>query len=838
MKKIFNHIGMVLSVALLGLVAACTPKEINELDAAGLSVKVFFPTKVVAGQPMTVNGTGLADVREVVFPGGVTVTDIEHVGGNMLRLTAPAGISSAGGKLVVRTADDQAESKEDLTLGHTVVSGFSKQDGEDIEGGEQLTVFGTDLEFISSVVLLDADGNPLILEDDIFYRKGTSSVIISYPKQGLFEGPFVGYLHTFDGQVFPLPELNYVPYVGDGHWETQEIVVWEGSKTSTGFSNVEDTGTEDDWANAEIAEGDVIRIYFTTTDPENWAIQLFGLHWGAFNHAADGTNKFTNSTNPTAIKDGYLEIPVTADIVAELTAKAYWGAAMIWQGDPEVTVTKMTLVRQVWVDGGGDEGPAPEVIWENETGEGPADWGNLNYRFGLDGHDGNNECDATFPQEIWDRIKSETFYALLEGASPQVRITDGWWSATPMADIQPGNELLLDNGDGTWTLVVNISGFDDLLAVLDSQHLLFTGGGFTLLQLFFQEGGPTPGGGGGGGGDEPGGGGDTIQTEGTVIWDTETAFADWSATILIGADKFADAKAGDIVRVYIKDKGGDYNPIFKHEDWSDWTEFQGVKEEGDGYFQAAIPESAVEELKSKGLRFQGVGFTVAAVTLIQEGAIQTEGTVIWDTETAFADWGATILLGADKFADAKAGDIVRVYLKEKSDDYNPIFKHAEDWSDWAEFQGVKEDGDGYFQAAIPESAVEELKSKGLRFQGIGFTVAAITIVPGPPQYQGTVIWDTETAFADWSATILIGADKFADAKAGDIVRVYIKDKGGDYNPIFKHEDWSDWTEFQGVKEEGDGYFQAAIPESAVEELKSKGLRFQGVGFTLAVVTLL
>ena len=68
MKKIFNHIGMVLSVALLGLAAACTPKEINELDAAGLSVKVFFPTKVVAGQPMTVNGTGMADVREVVFP--------------------------------------------------------------------------------------------------------------------------------------------------------------------------------------------------------------------------------------------------------------------------------------------------------------------------------------------------------------------------------------------------------------------------------------------------------------------------------------------------------------------------------------------------------------------------------------------------------------------------------------------------------------------------------------------------------------------------------------------------------------------------------------------------
>ena len=204
MKKIFNHIGIMLSVALLGIVAACTPKEIDVMDAAGLSIKVFFPTKVVAGQPMTVNGSGLAGVREVVFPGGVTVTDIEHVGGNMLRLTAPAGISSAGGKLVVRTADDQAESKEDLTLGNTVVSGFSKQDGEEISGGELLTVFGKDLEFICRAELFDNEGNPLILEDEAFYRKGTSSVILNIPNR-ILEGTWVGKLYTFEAAATGRP---------------------------------------------------------------------------------------------------------------------------------------------------------------------------------------------------------------------------------------------------------------------------------------------------------------------------------------------------------------------------------------------------------------------------------------------------------------------------------------------------------------------------------------------------------------------------------------------------------------------------------------------------------
>ena len=225
MKKIFNHIGMVLSVALLGLAAACTPKEINELDAAGLSVKVFFPTKVVAGQPMTVNGTGMADVREVVFPGGVSVSNIEHVGNGMIRLTAPAGIASTGGKLVVRTSDDEAESKEDLTVGNTVVSGFSKMDGEELTGGEQLTVFGTDLEFICRAELFDTDGNPLILEDEVFYRKGTSTVILNIPEK-ILDGTWIGKLFTYDGKEINLPELNY-KRGGGGHWETVKNVVWQ-----------------------------------------------------------------------------------------------------------------------------------------------------------------------------------------------------------------------------------------------------------------------------------------------------------------------------------------------------------------------------------------------------------------------------------------------------------------------------------------------------------------------------------------------------------------------------------------------------------------------------------
>ena len=505
---------------------------------------------------MTINGSGFDAATEVVFPGGVKVTDFEIVSDDMIRVNAPSGIAAEGGKLIVRTATEEAESKMLLTVGKTKVTGFDKQPGETATGGDLITIYGTDLEFINSIELLDADGNPQLIDQKDFYRKGTNNLVFQVPLKNILKGNFVGHIYTYDGQEFDLPDLAYEPNAGGGHWEIQE----------------------------------------------------------------------------------------------------------------------------------------------------------------------------------------------------------------------------------------------------------------------------------------------------KTIWDTETVFADWSATIEIPAAEFADVKEGDIIRVYIKDKGGDYNPIFKHLDtWGDWDELQGAKVDEDGYFEATVPASAVDELKEKGLRFQGVGFTLTKVTLIQEiwvdGDVADIVATIWDTETVFADWSATILIGPDQFADLKEGDLIRVYIKDKGDDYNPIFKH-ENWSDWNELQGIKVDGDGYFESTVSAGIIEELQTTGLRFQGVGFTITKVELTMyarpsgGGESRTITTIWDTEAVFDGWSATILIGADQFASVEEGDIVRVYIKDKGDDYNPIYKHEDWSDWNEFQSNKLDGDGYFEAPVPADAIAELQTTGLRFQGVGFTIVKVELI
>ena len=143
-----------------------------------------------------------------------------------------------------------------------------------------------------------------------------------------------------------------------------------------------------------------------------------------------------------------------------------------------------------------------EAIWVNDGSAGVESWSGQ-YRYGLEGHDGNNECIATFPQNVWNRLKSETFYVYLSGADPQVRVTDGWWSTNlTAADIQPGNEMLTDNDAETWILALNLSEATALLEVLDAQHLLITGDRFTVLGIYLPKS------------DAPVGGDD--------IWDTET----------------------------------------------------------------------------------------------------------------------------------------------------------------------------------------------------------------------------------------------------------------------------------------------------------------------------
>ena len=140
----------------------------------------------------------------------------------------------------------------------------------------------------------------------------------------------------------------------------------------------------------------------------------------------------------------------------------------------------------------------------------------------------------------------------------------------------------------------------------------------------------------------------------------------WGVSHTIAASYFGNAHVGDIIRVNYTNRGNDYNPWFKYMDYSDFTELQNVKVEGNGYFQAAINQDALTYLQANGLRFQGTGFTMTSVELIGQATDAYPGNT-WQLYSSSTHNGETYLQkhGENKdyfsIANLQAGDEVTIW---------------------------------------------------------------------------------------------------------------------------------------------------------------------------------
>ena len=529
--RVFSYLLLLTSYL---FVASCSEDDANGSANVGLGIKVFFPTKVVTNQPITINGSGFNGVTEIQFPGGARVTDFEIVSDDMIRVNAPSGIPAEGGKIVVRTANDEAESRLPLTVGNTNVTGFSKQAGETASGGELITVYGSDLEFINSVELLDADGIPQLIDHKDFYRKGTANLIFRVPKKNIFDGTFVGVLHTYDGKSISMPELTYEPSADEGHWEIVKVPIWENGGTLGEINWSSDyrfapesnsTGEECYTVPQDIWNDMKAGTFYATLKGDNPQVRIT-TGWWSTNLTADDIMP----GNPllTDNGDGTWRLEVTLSSSADLLALLD-EQHLLFTGSGYI-VEDLYFEDEIWVPGGGGEQEVKVPVWENGGTLGEINWTG-DYRFAPESNSTGEEC-YTVPQDIWEKMKAETFFATIKGDNPQIRVTTGWWSTNLTADdIMPGNELLTDNGDGTWTLQVTLNSSADLMALLDEQHLLFTGSGYSVEDIYFVEVIQ----GGGSGGSE------------TVIWkgDGSDGAVSWTSTY-----RFSSAEATTGEEIY------------------------------------------------------------------------------------------------------------------------------------------------------------------------------------------------------------------------------------------------------------------------------------------------
>ena len=485
MKHIINYLSALIAVVLVGTAFTGCADDDAQSANVGLGIKTFFPTKVVTNQPMTINGSGFDAVTEIEFPGGVKATSFELVGNDMIRVNAPAGIASDGGNIIVRTSTEQAESRVPLTIGNTNVTGFDKQPGDEITGGDQITVYGSDLEFINSIELLDAEGNPQLIDHKDFYRKGTSNLIFRVPTKNIFEGTWIGTVHTYDGKSFSMPELAYTPAKDEGHWEIVKTSIWKNDGTHGAISwngeyrfapESNSTGEEIYTIPQDLWDKMKSGSFYLLAQGSDWVQMRITTGWWSTTWTGDDIS----TGNERIIDNGdgtyYIEINFEGDPILDVLDQQH----LLFTGGG-YTPLELYFQEEVWVGGPGDV-EVQNFVWKNDGSLGEASWNGI-YRFAPQSNSTGEEC-YTVPQDMWDRMKAETFYVIVKGANPQIRVTSGWWSTTWTGnDIQPGNELLADNGDGTWTLTINLAG-DPLLDVLDAQHLLFTGSGYTVESIY------------------------------------------------------------------------------------------------------------------------------------------------------------------------------------------------------------------------------------------------------------------------------------------------------------------------------------------------------------------
>ena len=492
MKKIFKYFGLFLSVALMGAFTSCELLEQEETEVAKseLSIKSFSPTKVVPGQEMTVYGSCFDEIAEIIFPDNVPVNRCKLITNQVLKIVVPAGVSTDGGSIIFRKADRQeVVSKIKLTVGNPVITGYSVQEDEVVKGGSLFTVYGNDLEFINKVELLDEDENPVIIPDTGFYRKGSNSVVYYIPKK-VFQGQFVGKLYTIDGRVFLLPEFTYKQPVG--HWEKGKKFLWKnglGNHVSWSsdyrFSNETNSTSEEIYAfpdavwDASIKNG-TFYVDIQADDDNNPQVRITTGWWSTTFTGAD----FQPGTSPlfTDNEDGTwtAEINFDGDPIKDVIDVQH----LLITGD-RFTPIGIYIYEDVWVEDG--DGPVEVVIWENELGENVS-WSGQ-YRFGLDGNDGNNECITTFPEDIWNKLKTETFYLQLTPTADwfNVRVTNGWWDASWVVGDIGANlpERMIDNEDGTFHIEINLADDAAFVETLDQKHLLFTGEGYVPNKLYF-----------------------------------------------------------------------------------------------------------------------------------------------------------------------------------------------------------------------------------------------------------------------------------------------------------------------------------------------------------------
>lgn len=341
MKRIIYYI-----VAL----ALCLPfvgcSDDDEVSSQELSIASFYPTQVMKGTEVTVVGTAMNKVREVVFPGGVSSADITVIDDRTLNVIAPDGVSESPATLVVRAEGEEVASRQTIRLAKPAFRSYAFSTNEGAETGGELSITGTDLLLVDAVAL-SLDGKTVTVPALEMLRKSTDAIKFTVPEDAPIGDEVNVHLLFKNGTTMDLPAIKVAEGTGGGSWVEKEVVIYEGDPFDVGgWSALQIEASK----LPEMKEGDVIRVYIQ--DVQSGA-------QGSLKCTADGwpglspEMEYFDLTQDD-INAGYYMCTLTQDMLDKLA-----GNNLIISGQKYV-IAKVSVFTSVWV--GGSDGDQRDPI--------------------------------------------------------------------------------------------------------------------------------------------------------------------------------------------------------------------------------------------------------------------------------------------------------------------------------------------------------------------------------------------------------------------------------------------------------------------------------------------
>ena len=316
-------------------------------------------TAVAAKDKVEINGTDLDLVTEVKN-GDETQGFIacEFVCDSSEKLTVSIPREAYNGPLTVLAANGYESVSEAITVSYDEAVSITF-DKPSFSVGKPISISGTNLQNIESITIKDKKVTS-------YSNRSDTAMSFAIP-DGVGPGVYRLVLNLVSGEslTWPVPFELTAPYT--------ETYIWEGSEDLSGWGNSPYLGTPNAFQTAGIAEGDVIRVYFTAYNSW-WQFKNLGGAWNELS-IAELDGGCTVNTDNCDTSAGYFAFNVTADILAKLTNQESWGGAYQCQGEG-VIITGVSLIHY---------GATEKTIWTGSfnaggwSGNQDLAWGNFDW---------------------------------------------------------------------------------------------------------------------------------------------------------------------------------------------------------------------------------------------------------------------------------------------------------------------------------------------------------------------------------------------------------------------------------------------------------------------------